>query len=107
MPRSGLGRAIAYMTTLWPGLTRFLDNPRIPLDNNSTERALRGPVVGRKNFYGAHSRRGSQVAAILYTLLETARIVDVEPKAYLRQAVLAALASPGIVTLPSTAQTSV
>jgi transposase len=99
--QSGLGKAIAYMLGLWSGLTQFLEDPRIPLDNNAVERALRGPVVGRKNFYGARSRRGAQVAALFYTLVETAKLRHAEPKAYLRQAVTAALALPGAVTLPA------
>ena len=64
LPRSDLGRAVKYMLKRWKALTRFVDNPLIPLDNNAAERALRGPVVGRKNHYGSKSRRGTQVAAI-------------------------------------------
>ena len=45
------------MRNHWKGLTRFLDDPDIPLDNNLAERALRKPVVGRKNFYANHSDR--------------------------------------------------
>jgi transposase len=101
LPQGGLGRAIAYMLGLWAGLTRFLTDPRIPLDNNATERAIRGPVVGRKNFYGARSQRGTEVAALFYTLFETAKQRHVEPKAYLHQAVMAALVVPGTVTLPA------
>jgi len=58
-------------------------DPRIPLDNNATERAIRGPVVGRKNHYGSKSRLGTQVAATLYTVLETAKLHGVDPAAYL------------------------
>ncbi|MCI0657271.1 MAG: IS66 family transposase, partial [Acidobacteria bacterium] len=58
LPESGLGKAIAYMLGLWKGLTLFLEDPRIPLDNNQTERGLRGLVLGRKNHYGSRSRRG-------------------------------------------------
>ncbi len=87
LPQSGLGKAIAYMMGLWPGLVRFLDDPRIPLDNNGTERALRGPVIGRKNFYGARSRRGTEVAALFYTLFETAKLRGEEPKSYLKRLV--------------------
>ena len=101
LPQSGLGKAIAYMLGMWDGLTRFLADPRIPLDNNATERAIRGPVIGRKNFYGARSQRGTEVAALFYTLGETAKLRGVEPKTYLRQAVLAALIAPGTVTLPA------
>jgi transposase len=90
-PESGLGKAIRYMGGLWKGLVRFLNDPRIPLDNNQTERAIRGPVVGRKNHYGSRSRRGTEVAAMVYSLLESAKLVGVEPKAYLRLALRAAL----------------
>jgi len=100
LPESGLGKAISYMSALWVGLTRFLDDPAVPLDNNATERALRGPVVGRKNYYGARSRRGTEVAALFYSLFETAKLRGEEPKAYLRRAVLAAIHEPGTVTLP-------
>lgn len=65
LPRSSLGKAIRYMLELWEPLTRFLDEPRVPLDNNAAERALRGVVVGRKNHYGSKSRRGAEVAAVL------------------------------------------
>ena len=64
---------------------------RISLDNNATERALRGPVVGRKNHYASRSRRGTEVAALFYTLCETSMLLDVDPRRYLRIAVAAAL----------------
>ena len=88
------------MLERWVGLTRFLDNPCIPLDNNAAERALRGPVVGRKNHYGSKSLRGTQVAALFYTLCETAKLTGVNPHTYLLHAVEAALVQPGSVTLP-------
>jgi hypothetical protein len=87
-------------------LTRFLDDPRVPLDNNAAERALRGPVVGRKNHYGSRSRRGTQVAALFYTLCESARLVGVDPHAYLLRALYAAIARPGAITLPEDLLTS-
>jgi len=85
-----IGKAAAYTICNWDRLTRFVDDPRVPLDNNATERGIRGPVVGRKNHYGSKSRRGTWVAATLYTVLETAKRHDVPPAAYLRAAVLAA-----------------
>ena len=106
LPESALGKAIAYMLGLWPGLTRFLDDPRIPLDNNATERGLRGVVVGRKNHYGSRSKRGTQVAALFYSLLESAKLCGVEPKAYLLHATRAALTMPGTVTVPQALLTS-
>jgi transposase len=83
------------MGNLWSGLTRFLEDARIPLDNNATERAVRGPVVGRKNHYGSRSRRGTEVAALFYSLLETAKLCGVDPRAYLRAAALKALRGEG------------
>lgn len=102
LPESGLGRAIGYMLGLWNGLVRFLNDPAVPLDNNAVERGLRGVVLGRKNHLGSKSRRGMEVAAVFYTLIESAKLCGVEPKAYLLRALHAALASPGAVTLPST-----
>jgi transposase len=86
LPRSPLRKAIAYMGDLWPGLLRFLEDPQLPLDNNATERALRGVVLGRKNHYGSRSERGTEVAAIFYSLIESAKLAGVEPDAYLRTA---------------------
>jgi transposase len=100
LPRSDFGKAVRYMLERWTGLTRFVENARIPLDNNAAERALRGPVVGRKNHYGSRSVRGTQVAALFYTLCETAKLVGVDPHAYLLHALSAAIAKPGAVTYP-------
>jgi len=63
LPKSSLGKVLTYLLGLWAGLTRFLHNPRIPLDNNRSERGLRGVVLGRKNHYGSRSRRGTEMAA--------------------------------------------
>jgi transposase len=91
LPESGLHKAIGYMVHMWPGLVLFLDNPKIPLSNNGTERAARGPVVGRKNHYGSHSLRGTEVAATFYSLVESAKLNDLEPRFYLRVAARAGL----------------
>jgi transposase len=85
-----IGKAAAYTLGIWDRLTRFVDDARIPLDNNATERAIRGPVVGRKNHYGSKSRRGTEVAATLYSVLETVKLHAVDPAAYLIAAVQAA-----------------
>ena len=87
LPESGLGKGIAYMTGLWAGLTVFVEDPHVPLDNNATERGIRGLVVGRKNHYGSKSRRGTEVAALYYTIFETAKLAGIDPKAYLRRTV--------------------
>jgi len=85
-----IGTAAAYTLGIWTKLTRFVDDARIPLDNNATERAIRGPVVGRKNHYGSKSRRGTEVAATLYSILETAKLHAIDPARYLAAALDAA-----------------
>ena len=91
LPESGLAKAIAYMTNHWSGLLQFLDDPHVPLSNNITERANRDPVLGRKNHYGSRSVRGTEVAAQLYSILETTKLCGVDARAYLQLAVEAAL----------------
>jgi len=100
LPQSSLGKAIDYMLSLWQGLTVVLADPRVPLDNNAAERALRGVVVGRKNHYGSHSKRGAEVAAVMYTLFESAKLAGVDPHRYVLEATRRAIASPGTATLP-------
>lgn len=87
LPKSGLRKAIDYMLNHWQHLCVFLDDPYVPLDNNATERALRGIVVGRKNHYGSRSVRGTEVAAIAYSLVESAKLAGLDPQAYITAAV--------------------
>ena len=92
LPGSGLRNAIEYMGHMWnEGLLRFLDDPNVPIDNNGTERCLRGVVIGRKNHYGSRSQRGTEVAALFYSLIESAKLAGVGPNTYLRAATMAAL----------------
>jgi transposase len=100
LPRSNIGKAIKYMRAMWPRLVLFADHPELWIDNNPTERGIRGPVVGRKNFYGSRSRRGTEVAAMLYTICETAKVCGVNPRDYLRRVVMNDIKSPHTVTLP-------
>jgi hypothetical protein len=66
------------MLEFWVGLTLFLDDPRVSLYNNAAERPLRAVVIGRKNHYGSKSKRGTEVAAMLSTLFETAKLSGVD-----------------------------
>ena len=91
LPQSSLGRAIAYMGGIWEGLKVFLENPGVELDNNRTERALRGVVLGRKNHLGSRSKRGTEVSALFYSLIESAKLCGVGPHTYLKAAADAAL----------------
>lgn len=99
LPRSSLRKAIEYMLNYWAGLTAFVDEPLVPLDNNRVERALRGMVVGRKNHYGSRSRRGTEVAALFYSLIETAKLRGLDPHKYLLSAADLSIHHPGVVAL--------
>jgi transposase len=70
------------------------------LDNNRTEREIRGPVVGRRNHFGSKSARGTVVAATLYSLVESAKVAGLDLVAYLVDVATRAKRTPGAVLLP-------
>src|SRR5579871_4305163 len=76
-------KAINYLLNRWAAFTRFLDDGRVCLSNNAAERALRGVAVGRKNWTFAGSDAGGHRAAAVYTLVETCKMNDVDPQAWL------------------------
>ncbi|MBU1210530.1 MAG: transposase, partial [Alphaproteobacteria bacterium] len=78
-----LAKAADYMLKRWSAFSRFLDDGRICLSNNAAERAVRGIAVGRKNWTFAGSDSGGHRAAAIYTLIETAKLNDVDPRAWL------------------------
>jgi len=90
-----------YTLGIWSRLTLFLDDPEIWLDNNRTERGLRGPVIGRRNHFGSKSARGTVVAAAMYSLVESAKAAGVDPIAYLVEVATRAKRNPGAVLLPA------
>ena len=87
--RAGLSRhaavakAMDYMLKRWDGFARFLDDGRICLTNNAAERALRPLCLGRKSWLFAGSDRGGERAAVMYTLIGTAKLNDVDPQVWL------------------------
>jgi transposase len=82
--KSELAKAIRYALSRWAALTRYCEDGRIEIDNNAAERALRGVALGRKNYLFAGSDQGGERAAALYSLIETAKLNDLDPMAYLR-----------------------
>ena len=78
-----VAKAMDYMLKRWDPFTRFLDDGRICLTNNAAERALRGIALGRKSWLFAGSDRGGQRAAIIYSLIVTAKMNDIDPQAWL------------------------
>ena len=81
--QSKTGQAIAYSLTRWVALTRFLDDGRLCMSNNGAERALRAVALGRNNWTFAGSDVGGQRAAAIYTLIQTAKLNDIDPQAWL------------------------
>lgn len=100
LPKSGLRKAIDYLLGHWKPLRTFLEDPYVPLDNNAAERALRGIVIGRKNHYGSRSERGTRVAAIMYTVMETAKLNGLDPFQWVVDAVYRRKADPTATPLP-------
>lgn len=82
--KSDTADAIGYAMNQWHALTRYLDDGRIEIDNNTAERALRGVSLGRKNYLFLGSDAGGERAATMYSLLGTAKLNGVDPEAYLR-----------------------
>ncbi len=83
MPGGELKKKLEYVAKRWTALTLFLDNPEIPLDNNRTEGGYIGMAIGRRNYIGARSARGTEVAAVFYTLFESTKLCGGDPAAYL------------------------
>jgi hypothetical protein len=81
--RSVLAQAIRYTLNHWDGLIRFLDDGRLQLDTNTVERAMRPVALGRKNALFAGADTGAQHWAIIATLIQTAKLNDVDPLAWL------------------------
>ena len=87
-----VAKAMDYMLNRWPAFTRFLTDGRICLTNNAAERALRTLALGRKSWLFAGSDRGGQRAAMMYSLITTAKMNNVDPQAWLAD-ILARIAS--------------
>jgi transposase len=88
-------RTLKSLARHWNGLTRFVDHPEVPLDNNHTERIQRGPVVGRKNYYGSGSLWSGRLAAALFSLFATLQRHHVNPRDWLTNYLEACAAGGG------------
>lgn len=83
LPKSLLGQAIAYALNNWKALNVYVEDGRLEIDNNRSERCIKGIVLGRKNYLFMGSVRGGKAAAIVYSLIETCKQNGVDPVAYL------------------------
>jgi transposase len=77
-------KVLATLDREWDGLVRHREYPELPLDNNTSERALRGPVIGRKNYYGSGSQASAELASRVWTITATAGRARINPLTYLR-----------------------
>lgn len=82
--KSPMALAIGYSLSNWRALTRYVDDGRIEIDNNTAERALRSVVLGRKNYLHFGSDAGGERAAVIYSLIGTCKLNGIDPQAYLR-----------------------
>jgi transposase len=86
--KSQFYKALTYYTENYAGLTLGVTDPRIPLDNNRQEGRLRNPVIGRKTWLGTHSQRGAETAAIHFTLVESCKLIHVNPREYYKALII-------------------
>jgi transposase len=94
LPKSPLGDAVRYLTNQWNALQRFVDDGRLSIDNNRAENQLRVVAVGRKNWLFAGSMAGAHRAALLYSLVQSCKLVDVPPFAYLTDVLIRVATHP-------------
>jgi transposase len=81
--KSMLAKAIRYSLSRWKSLNRYVTNGRLEMSNNAAERAMKPPVLGRKNYLFCGSDAGGRRAACVYTIIETAKMNGINPEAYL------------------------
>jgi transposase len=84
LPKSPAGQAVAYTLKNWTALTRYCEDPELSIDNNHTERALRGFAVGRNNWTFFGSDRGGRTAAILRSFVGSCELVQIDPFVWFR-----------------------
>jgi transposase len=84
LPKGLLGTAITYCLNQWDKLNVFLQDGRLEIHNNRSERSIKPVVIGRKNFLFSNTPRGAKASAIIYSIVETAKANDLKPQAYLQ-----------------------
>jgi len=85
LPKSAIGKAIAYTLTLWPRLLRYAEHGESEIDNNLIENSIRPVAIGRKNYMFAGSHHGAERAAMMYSLLGTCKQNNIEPFTWLKE----------------------
>ena len=88
-------KVLESLRQYWSGLTVFVDHPEVPMDNNTAERSERGPVLGRKNYYGSGSVWSGRLAAMLFSLLQTLALWGLNPRTWLTASLTACAEAGG------------
>lgn len=84
LPKGGLGKAITYCLNQWDKLVAFLEDGRLEIDNNGSERSIKPVVIGRKNWLFSNTPKGARASAMIYSIVETAKANGLHPYYYLR-----------------------
>lgn len=100
LPELSLDKAVQWINNGWDHLVRYIEDPRLPIDNGLAERVLRGVVLGRKVYAGSRSEAGTQVAALFYSITASCRLVGVDPRAYIIEAAKRAMRNRDSAFLP-------
>ena len=98
LPKNVFGQAIGYARNQWAALRRYTDDGRLTIDNNQSERTLRLQAIGRKNWLFLGSEQGGETAAVLFSVLASAKRHYVEPWSYLRDVLTELARSPADLT---------
>ncbi len=85
LPKSLLGKAIQYMLNQWVSLCRYCEDGELQIDNNIIERSIRPIAIGRKNWLFSGSTEGAKASAIIYSLIATCHLNNINPAEYLNQ----------------------
>jgi transposase len=94
LPKSPVGEGLRYLANQWAALQRFVEDGRLAIDNNRAENQLRVVALGRKNWLFAGSFDGARRAALLYSLVQSCKLIDVSPFAYLKDVLLRVASHP-------------
>ncbi len=84
LPKSAFGQAISYCRNQWDKLSAFLQDGRLELDNNRSERSIKPFVIGRKNFLFSNTPKGAKASATIYSIVESAKENGLNPYSYLQ-----------------------
>jgi transposase len=88
LPKEPMATAVGYTLSQWRALTRYVEDGRLPIDNNGAERALRPLAVGRKNWLFVGHEEAGKMGAVLFSLVTTCRAIGLEPRLYLHDVLL-------------------